>query len=71
MTVDQMRNAISGLYRGLGWKDKVARMHDDQVMAIYYTSCERGAFDKPSAMKSLDGRRVKQLSIDDILKDIT
>ena len=68
MTVEQMRNAISGLYPGLAWKDKVARMYDDQVIAIYYSCYERGQFDKPSASKSLDGKRVKQLTIEDILK---
>ena len=67
MTVDQMREKITDAYSGLGWKDRVARMEDDQVIAIYHTCEERGVFEKTSACRSLDGRRVKQLSIDDIL----
>lgn len=63
-----MREKISDLYSGLGWRDKVARMYDDQVIAIYYSCLERGMFDKPSASKSLNGKRAKQLSIFDILK---
>ena len=63
MTVEQMREAITNAYTGLGWKDRVARMEDDQVIAIYHSCEERGVF------KRLGGRRVKQLSVDDILKD--
>jgi len=68
MTVEQMRNAISDLYPGWAWKQKVARMYDDQVIAIYRSCQERGQFNKPSPVRTHDGRRVKQLSIDDILK---
>lgn len=64
MTVEQMRRAISEVYSGWGWKTKVARMYDDQVIAVYYNFQERGMFDK----KPSDGRRVKQLTIDDFIK---
>lgn len=70
MTVEQMRQAISDLYPGWPWKLKVAAMYDDQVIAIYYSCLERGQFDKPSASRTSDGRKVKQLSIDDLLKNI-
>ena len=68
MTVEQMREAISDLYPGWSWKTRVSRMYDEQVIAVYRTCQERGQFDKPSASRTHDGRRVKQLSIDDILK---
>lgn len=68
MTVEQMRDKISEVYSGWGWKTKVARMYDDQVIAVYHNFLERGMFDKPSPVRTHDGRRVKQLSIDDILK---
>lgn len=29
------RAYVSDLYSGKGWKHKVSRMHDDQVVAIY------------------------------------
>lgn len=69
MTVEQMRNQISEIYSGFTWKDRVEKMPDDQVIAIWHTFQERGTFDKPSAAKSVDGRRVKQLSVFDILKE--
>lgn len=62
MTVEQMREAITNAYPGLGWKDHVARMEDNQVIAIYHKCDERGMFEKYP-----NRRRVKQLSIDDIL----
>lgn len=69
MTVDQMRKAIAEIYPGFTWKDKVAHMSDDQVIAIWCTFRERSVFDKPSACKTHDGRRVKQLSVFDILRN--
>ena len=68
MTVEQMRQAISDLYPGWAWKTKVSRMYDDQVIAVYHSCKERGQFDKPSASRTSDGRRVKQLTIYDLLK---
>lgn len=47
MTVEEMRAAISELY-GLGWKWRVGRMSENQVIAVYFSCLERGAFDKKS-----------------------
>ena len=62
MTVDQMRERITNAYPGLEWKDRVARMEDKQVVAIFNSCEERGVF-----KRLIGGGRVKQLSIDDIL----
>lgn len=70
MTIEQMRNAIAEVYSGWAWKTAVARMHDDQVIAVYHSFQERDMFNKPSAVRTHDGRRVKQLSIFDILKEV-
>ena len=35
MTINQMRNYISGCYPSMGWKDKVSRMPTRQVYAVY------------------------------------
>lgn len=35
MTESEKRKYVSDLYSGAGWKKKVERMRDDQVVAIY------------------------------------
>ena len=35
MTMQQMRAAVAALYPWDGWKAKVARMPDGQILAIY------------------------------------
>ena len=35
MSMDQMRAAVAALYPGKGWKEKVARMPEGQILAIY------------------------------------
>lgn len=35
MNVDEKRKAVMGAYAGKKWKDKVDKMSDDQVTAIY------------------------------------
>ena len=35
MTLEQMRAEVARLYSGYGWRDKVARMPDKQILAIY------------------------------------
>ena len=35
MSMDQMRAAVAALYSGKGWKEKVARMPEGQILAIY------------------------------------
>lgn len=44
MTVEEQRNAISKVYEGKKWKDRVRVMRADQVIAIYHTFLQRGKF---------------------------
>lgn len=46
-SVDYMREDIASVYKGMAWKDKVSKMSDQQVMAIYFSFCEKGKFDNP------------------------
>lgn len=46
MTVQQMRDAIVDVYDTRSWKQKVANMYDDQVIAIYYNFSKRGVLNK-------------------------
>ena len=41
MSVADMRAAIAKVYPGKSWKNKVARMADQQVMAIYFSFLRR------------------------------
>ena len=41
MTIEQMRDAVIKLYPSPRWKQKVMRMHDNQVIAIFRSSVER------------------------------
>lgn len=47
MTTLQMRNLIAGVYNSKSWKDKVAKMSDGQVFAIYNDFLAKGKFNKP------------------------
>ena len=35
MTIEQMRFEVAKLYPGYGWRDRVAKMPDKQILAIY------------------------------------
>lgn len=47
ISVDVMRREISKVYKGPAWKEKVRHMADNQVIAVYYSFCKTGKFDKP------------------------
>lgn len=36
MSVQQMRAEIAKVYAGLSWKNKVSKMSDGQVVAVYH-----------------------------------
>lgn len=42
MTNDQMREKVAAAYDGDNWKQKVRRMPDDQIVAIYYRFLKSG-----------------------------
>lgn len=46
MTVTNMRSAIADVYPNRKWEKKVEKMHDDQVIALYYKFLNNGSFEK-------------------------
>lgn len=44
MTVEEMRYAISKVYPGDKWRNKVAKMPDNQIVALYCKFLEGGKF---------------------------
>lgn len=79
MTTEEKRAAIARVYPGKAWKNRVAKMEEIQVIAVYLTFEAEGKFRKDikSFNKSAKGESKKpepepmypqQLSIDDILR---
>ena len=53
--VNEMRNYILKMYPGPRWTEKVARMGDAQVMAVYYSMKKKGqkpVSDKPDVRQA-------------------
>lgn len=46
LSVDQMRDKISNVYESVSWKDKVRKMWDGQVIAIYFCFLQEGKFEE-------------------------
>ena len=46
MSINQMRAAIAEVYTGNKWKRKVEKMHDDQIIAVYYKFLKNGKFEQ-------------------------
>lgn len=75
MSVEEMRREIAIAHNGDGWKYRVSKMRDEQVIAIYYSFLKRGKFNpkknKPQEKKTEDfvnkTSKGVQLSFDDIL----
>ena len=67
MDVEQMRDFIADLYPYDKWKDKVARMPEDQVMAIYFRNKDKKPVEKKRPTKPKKVEPV-QITIDDILR---
>lgn len=51
MNVEQMREAILGVYKGDAWKRKVRRMPDGQVIAIHLKFSVDGKFDQKAPVR--------------------
>lgn len=68
MTIEQMRKNISRVYSGVGWKTKVDRMEDSQVLAVYYSFLKNNRFqEKKKIHPDARGLLPRQLTFDDIL----
>jgi hypothetical protein len=70
-----MRSYISDVYPSRQWRERVAAMYEDQVIAVYHSMLNRGVFDKPTPLpdkfknKNFKQPQTKQLSIFDFLKE--
>ena len=70
MSIETMKGWVISAYPYPQWKEKVRRMPDDQIIAIYYKLLRQGAFDKPKEKHNVDKEsyayKAKQLSIFDM-----
>lgn len=64
MKIDEMRGYIAQAYSGESWHDKVRRMPDSQVFAIYKRLEQRERQRQYDDAPSDDGERVEQMTID-------
>lgn len=46
MSINQMRAAIVEVYTSNKWRRKVEKMHDDQIIAVYYKFLRNGKFEQ-------------------------
>lgn len=76
LSVQNMRESVMGVYPWIGWRHKVERMSDAQIIALYHKFVSIGklceAPDKPVTgpkrnVPKFDEYLGEQLSIDDIL----
>ena len=65
VSINDMRFIISQVYKGDKWKYRVEHMTDRQVMAIYFSFCERGEFDKKPKVTACCGKRIEIDTVDD------
>lgn len=61
MNIEEMRKEISRVYDGIAWKNRVNRMSDNQVCAVYHRMSTTGKLEEASKNK----RGYKQLSFFD------
>lgn len=74
ISVDDMRFLVSQVYKGDKWKYKVQHMTDRQVIALYFSFCEKGKFDKkpkPAAQpKRIEVKPVEEFAGEQLWMDI-
>lgn len=75
MNLHEMRNFISNAYPGQKWKNRVKKMGENQIIAIYYSMINRqNSLSQKDTHIKLDktavgkGKSYTQLTIFDILK---
>ena len=64
MNVETMRSEIAKVYTGDGWKRKVKKMPENQVVAVYLNFKKTGMFDIQRKLENNNFGR--QLTFDDI-----
>lgn len=50
--IDQKRDYVNGLYSGKGWKDRVLKMSDAQVVAIYLRETNKAKSSTPKPLEA-------------------
>ena len=58
MSVDQMRSEISRVYDSWNWRERVKRMSDAQVKAIYFRMLNDGTLEKSKERRRSAGRQM-------------
>lgn len=69
-TVGYMREKIREVYDTMNWRDKVDKMYDDQVIAVYYSMLRSGKLNTVQKIERpypLESYKYKQLSLFDLL----
>lgn len=60
MTVAAMRKELCKVYDTDRWFNRVVKMPDNQVTAIYYSFLKRGKFNNPSSFKKRKSTRTAE-----------
>lgn len=72
VTVGFMRQKIAAVYDTMNWRDKVAKMYDDQVIAIYYKLLKSGKLDTVQKIERprplTNHEKYEQLNMFELLK---
>ena len=63
MTVENMREAITGQYITSMWAAKVKKMPDEQVIAIYFRMAQDGQFEKKQVALSYSDTAMPHSSV--------
>lgn len=72
VTVGFMRQKIAEVYDTMNWRDKVSKMYDDQVIAVYYKLLKSGKLntvqkiERPKTPEHHE--KYEQLNMFDLLK---
>ena len=76
LSVQNMRESVTRVYPGIGWRHKVERMSDAQIIALYhkfvsigklYKGSDKSVKEPKKDIPKFDEYVGEQLSIDDIL----
>lgn len=63
MSTQQMRKMVSDCYDSETWKNKIKKMSDTQVVALYYSFLKRDKF----AQKEKRDNSVHQMTVEDYI----
>ena len=64
-SINSMREDVADAYDGPSWKNRVWRMEDEQIIALWYSFKEKGKFNK----KPIKAQKVHKKSVGNLSKD--